>query len=313
MSSKVQRSRKNRSKSTLPPETLLRPRLDAWWHDDRWLQRADEDLSADLDVLLRGVRPQMFLGALLKAYQGAGPLPQKRLDEFLPAWLRDHGLFSLLQEGIARGSFTGPDHVLAQRWAGATGVELVVPAVALQADPFFRGYYYGDGSQAVVFILWYRDRNRTSVQGFNFLIDHNPPWEGAVKDIIAFPSRDPRTAIREWITSWESRGQMPLQQVSAAEARRRVIEALDCNRRHNIRLPADLIAQRERFLRHVLTLPAGDDEPAFTAADFDALSQVGERPEAIMHFEKTVGRRVRMDDGKELLIMGADRDWDDDF
>lgn len=313
MSSKAQRSRKNRSKSTLPPETLLRPRLDGWWHDERWLQRADEDLSADLDVLLRGVRPQMFLGVLLKAHQGAAPLAQKRLDELLPVWLRDRDLLPALQDGIARDSFTGAEHDLAVRWAQAAGVELTAPAAAPQADPFFRAYYYGDGSQAIAFILWYRDRNHAAVQGFSFLIDHNPPWEGAVKDIIAFPSRDPRTAIREWITSWESRGQMPLQQVTAAEARRRVIEALDCNRRHNIRLPADLIAQRERFLRHVLTLPAGDADPAFTAADFNALSQVGERPEAIMHFEQTVGRRVRMDDGKEMLIMGADRDWDDEF
>jgi hypothetical protein len=46
--------------------------------------------------------------------------------------------------------------------------------------------------------------------------------------------------------------------------------------------------------------------------DFDFLAHHGERPEEIMHFERTVGRRVRLDDGEEILVIGTDwenEDW----
>ena len=52
--------------------------------------------------------------------------------------------------------------------------------------------------------------------------------------------------------------------------------------------------------------------PSITIEDVDDLCHHRERPEDIRRFEQTVGRRVRMDDGKELLIMGSPPDFDDD-
>jgi hypothetical protein len=71
-----------------------------------------------------------------------------------------------------------------------------------------------------------------------------------------------------------------------------------------------LIRARDAFERVVLLLPDVPDTPAFTMEDFDFLAHHGERPEGIMHFEQTVGRRVRLDDGEEILIIGTD--WEDE-
>jgi hypothetical protein len=73
-----------------------------------------------------------------------------------------------------------------------------------------------------------------------------------------------------------------------------------------------LIAAREHLIRQVLSLPDGPNTPSFTTKDIDFLCRNGQRPEDIMRYERTVGRRVRMSDGKELLVMGNPPDFDDD-
>lgn len=147
------------------------------------------------------------------------------------------------------------------------------------------------------------------MRGFGFLIDYNPPWDGSIKDIIACPQRSPEAAIRDFVECWAEQGR-PLAPISAVEAKQKILESLECNRKADIRLPRDLITSREPFPHYVLTLPDGPETPPFTIADFDALAQAGQRPEEIMHFEQRVGRRVRLADGKEVMIMGADEEWD---
>ena len=66
--------------------------------------------------------------------------------------------------------------------------------------------------------------------------------------------------------------------------KREILTALQCNRAEAIRLPRDLIAARDLFLRHVLTLPDEPDAPSFTAEDFRYLSTHGETPEFYFAF-----------------------------
>jgi hypothetical protein len=65
------------------------------------------------------------------------------------------------------------------------------------------------------------------------------------------------------------------------------------------------------FLECVLSLADTPETPSFTAQDFDKLCRTGESPEAISHFEQTVGRRVRTEDGQEIVILGDpfEDDW----
>ncbi len=109
---------------------------------------------------------------------------------------------------------------------------------------------------------------------------------------------------------WSQRG-MPIELVGAAEVKKEILECLEANRREGIRLPRDLIRARKLFLEGVLSLPDTPDTPPFSAADFDRLRREGRSPESISHFEQTVGRRVRMEDGKEILVMGAPLDEDE--
>jgi hypothetical protein len=67
----------------------------------------------------------------------------------------------------------------------------------------------------------------------------------------------------------------------------------------------------------VLSLPDAPDTPAFSTDDFHALSEAGQSAETLSRFEQTVGRRVLMEDGKELFIDASIAnmdfgDWDDE-
>jgi hypothetical protein len=316
-----QRSAKARKRGPhqlrLAPATLLRTRLDGLWNNPAWRERAVEDLCADLDAVVKGTEPAFFLATMLKAYQETQPATQARLNEAVPHWLRERKYVAALQESVGRGTLSDADRACALVWIAAAGGDAAALSKAPEEDWFFRAYYGDDRSQGVLIILWYRDRNRQRVQGFNFLLDFNPPWDGAIKDVIVFAQTDPRSAVREYVDNWRHpRGarEWKLVSLDATQAKARVIEALNANRRGNIRLHADLIGQRETFLRYVLALPDAPDTPPFSADDFLALTRSGQRAEEIMHFEQTVGRRVRTENGHEIIVMGSlddHEEWDD--
>ena len=70
-------------------------------------------------------------------------------------------------------------------------------------------------------------------------------------------------------------------------------------------------ALRDVLVRHLFTLPDGPETPPFTIEDFDELAREGKSAESLMMYEQTVGRRVRMEDGKEIVVKQLDPD--DDF
>ena len=168
---------------------------------------------------------------------------------------------------------------------------------------------HDNGLQGFIAVFWYDDAARRRVRGLQLLIDHNPPWEGAVKDALTFPARAPQSASRDFVKMWE-RMDATLQPLQAHEAKAAIVRALEINRREGIRLPADLIRARELFDLFVLSLPDAPGTSPFTIAEFDVLSQQGERPEALMHIEQKYGYRTRLADGKEVIVMS---DLDSDF
>ncbi len=175
--------------------------------------------------------------------------------------------------------------------------------VGSSQEAFFRAFAYGNIFQGVVQVYWYTDRRQLRVRGLTFLIDYNPPWEGAVKDIAVLPARAPEEAIARSV-----KGFLALQEIEAAEAKRRILMALKANREQGMRLPRDLIAVRGLFLEHVLTLPDTEDTPRFTAADFDELARTGRSAEALVLDERLHGGRTRLPDGSEVTILQVDPD-----
>ena len=303
-------SKKMRGMLNLPPAALLPQRLNALWGDPAWPQGDDAALQGELDALSKGVSSVNLIATLLKAYQVAPVQAQTRLDHLIPAWLRSRGHLPALREAVARNSLAGAERERAAAWLQAVGETPAIQPQTQESDAFFDAFFLDNRSQAVIIILWYRDMQRTQVQGMSFLLDDNPPWDGAIKDITHFPRETPFMALQKYVEFWEKRG-TPMSRGSPVEAKRLGWEGLTWYQGCNIRLPLDLIANRASFIRYVLPLPDGPETPPFSESDFDTLAQTGQRPEEIRHFERTVGYRARTEDGQEILIMGGglEDDW----
>jgi hypothetical protein len=183
-----------------------------------------------------------------------------------------------------------------------SGVELdkLLPA---QESTFYRAYEGEDeyGSQGLIFFFWYANRQRSRIRGMSWLLDFNPPWDGAAKDIMSYGQKSPTEMIDFALQRWLDQG-INLAEIDAVTAKRRAIETLQCNFEQKIRLHRDFQEARQDFAEHVLSLPAGPDTPPFTLADYDFLCRNGKRSEEINQFERTVGRVMRMEDGKAMFV-----------
>ena len=308
---------KRHKKSTTPnlaPATVLRARLEAQWRDPAASPTLAQ-VEAALQAAGRGLKPETVVSVVLALYPTAPASIQAALDGLMPVWLAQQNYLAGLASQVGEGRLLAALQPIAQHWLAAAGQVVRSPA----ADPdggFHSAYALDDGSQAAVTLFWYSNPHHNRLSGLQFLIDHNPPWNGAIKDVFQFPSKPLPTLLKRYVQMWAERGN-PMDPIDAAAVKRKLLQALLANWEANIRLPKDLIALREQFFQHVLTLPDLPDTPAFTVDQFHALSQLGQSPEALSQFEHTVGRRILMEDGQELFIdaqianQGLD-DWDDD-
>ncbi len=287
---------KKTAKPNIAPAALLRARLERLWLSPA----APAPTDAELSAATRGLKPEVVLEGVLSVFQAAPPETQAQLEGWLPGWLGTDNRLPGLVAQLEAGHLPAALEPTAGRWLAAAG-----QAVSLApADPTggFHSAYVLDGEwQSAVTLFWYSDRHRQRVSGFQVLIDRNPPWNGALKDIFQFPSKSPRALLERYVNVWQERGQA-MTPIEAGPVKRQLLQAIIANWEADVRLPAALVALREPFFQHVLTLPDLPDTPALSAEVFDTMSQAGQSAEAIAHFEQTVGRRVLMDDGRELLI-----------
>lgn len=307
----MSKKRRGKQKSpNIPPITGLRRRLDAQFRREGWAERDDEALRAALDAAFEGLKADEALPVLVRARQQAPERVGQRLDKVIPGWLDARGYRDTLLALLEQDAIYAEGQPVATTWLQEAGV---APGALeeIQEEPslFYAAYAYDDTSQGVVFVFWYTDRRRIRVCGMNFLIDHNPPWEGAVKDITVLPTRTPEAAT-EGVHLFHQRG-MAVLEVDPTEAKDAILRALQANRQESIRLPQDLVLAREMFLEHVLTLPDGPETPSFSAQDFDALTQQDRLAEALRVEEQLFGRRMRLEDGSEMVFLGDPLDEDD--
>jgi hypothetical protein len=287
----------------------LRPRLDELLRSERLAELNQAALYEELDRLTEGIKPAVFLPTIASAALHAPEAAQARLDEQLPDWLTERDLVATLGDLATRESLDDQQRQRALAWLSAAGADtgdLVAEAEAW--DPFYAAYTAGNEMQASLMIFWYTSRRQHRVHGISLLLDFQPPWDGAVKDAMRYPQRAPAAALEKFVQFWDRRG-APAEALTAVEAKRRALEALAHNRESKIRLHSDLIAARDLFLGYLLRLPDGPDTPPFTTADFDFLSNHGERPEALQRQEQRSGYRMRTADGQEVVIIrGPDDD-----
>ena len=301
--------KRKKSSSTLPPIVALRPRLDQLFNETSYVEQDTSEREAQLNEVFKQIKPQDFLPVLLKAYQAATDQVQQCLEEMIPQWIQKRGYQDILFELVQQQRFNEKGQKKILQWLQTTGTDVAKVQQEEEGDRFFEAYTYSDDSQGFILVFWYEDRRRRKVEGMNFLLDYNPPWEGAVKDAMFIPAGSLDRVVQQHLSFWRQRG-VPLEALDAVRTKEHILRHLLINRREKIRLPRDLRISRKTFLENVLTLPDGPQTPQFTKQDFDELSRTGKLPESISRYEQTVGRMVRFPDGKEVLI-GADVIEDD--
>jgi hypothetical protein len=297
------------------PAMMLHPRMKRLFAADAFPHQEDAAIGGDLEGLARGVSSKRFVKTLLHAYEAAPEAAQSRLDDILPRWLAQSGHLNTLND-LTSARLLDPDlRPRALAWLEAAGVDTA--DIEGQLSLFWKAYYrddeallLGEKSQAYVAVFWYADLEKKRARSLTCLLDYNPPWDGSVKDVIVAPPRSAKRLLREFLDNWREAGLEP-DTVSPERAKTVILTALTCNREAEIRLPRDAISARDLIERYILHLPDGPDTPAFTMEDFDFLARHGQPTEEIRYFEHTVGRRVRLDDGEEVVVIGTDKEDED--
>lgn len=288
--------------------SALRPRLDQLFRNEPLPAPDPQALYQALDGLTEGLAPEKFLPALLAATAAAPQETQEQLGDALQRWLEQRGYTIALRQVAQRGALDSEQRQLALAWLASAGGDL---ALSIEPDDsFYAAYYVGNEAQGTIMFFWYDSPRRNRASGLGLLLDYEPPWEGAVKDAIPYPRRDPEALIQRFVGMWAEQGLLP-EQLTASVAKRRALEALEQNRHQNIGLHRDLIAARDQFVRHILSLPDEQGTPAFSAEDFDYLAHNGRKPEILNRQEKQFGYQVRQADGSILRIMRTDN-FDDE-
>jgi hypothetical protein len=293
---------KQGKRPNLSPAVLLRPRLDGLLQNPGWVDRAPETIQADLHALIRGIRPEDYLPVLMNAISALPAAAQAKLSPSLAQLLQEEGTLDALQTLVQRHQLPTEATGFTRALLAQRGVDLdnLLPA---QEETFYQAYEGEDeyGSQGLLFFFWYANRQRNRVRGMSWLLDFNPPWDGAAKDIMLYGQKPPAEMFDFALRRWFDQG-IGLEEIDAVTAKRRAIEILQINLDQQIRLHRDFQEARQDFAEHILALPDGPDTPPFTLDDYDFLCRNGRRSEAINQFERTVGRVMRLEDGKELFV-----------
>ncbi len=135
-----------------------------------------------------------------------------------------------------------------------------------------------------------------------FLIDFEPPWEGALKDIAHRSFRSIDHAHAGFFSVWQEE-HLPQRSIDKAGATQRVWAAIRQSQAQGIRLPADFIPLMAQIMPLLLALAAASDIAALSAAEIESLATSGRSPKSLRQEERILGHQKRMPDGSILRIM----------
>ena len=289
--------------------TSLRPRIDLAWRGQVLTRQSQATILATFDDLARGVKKDFFMATVLRAFVEARTATQEHLRDLLPIWLKDRGYLDVLKGVVTNSALEFDMQDQALIWLEVAGVDLSTLNIPKPEDLFFDAYLGNEGSQRNLVILWYTNRHRKRVNGLAFLIDENPPWQGAIKDVMRYPTCLSNQVIEQFIDRWnEEMADMRLAQISAEEAKDKLLEALKANKDFNIRLPRNLISKSDYFAKNVMVWLRALGS-SFTMKKFRQLSQKGTTPESIINFQQQIGRFMRLENGQEavkIVSLGED-------
>jgi hypothetical protein len=304
---KSKKQKKGQRAPNISPSTLLRPRLDALWHSETMPTKELSMLQADLDAVAKDVRPDVLVPVMLTAYLEAPEQSQEHLIDVVPRWLNENDYCETLKMLVTGKDLDYAQEQQALAWLEACGQDIDELDIPTAEDYFYRAFFFNDeDDQGSLMIFWYSNRTHSRARGLICLIDNNPPWDGSIKDTMITPQRSPDDLIVEFVENMSAGLSSPMEEINGVEAKIHFIEALQNNRKAEIRLSKDTAMNRESIISHVLELPDGEEIPEFSVEDFDELCEHGEPAEDLMRFERTVGRRIRGPEGEELFVPAED-------
>jgi len=299
--------KKQSRRPNLPATTNLRPRLDRLFHAAADPDADDAVLLSRLDTINQGVSADNLIPILLTARLHAPASVHTRLDAVLTDWLQRREALSRLEHLVRTGALDDEQQIQALTWLEATGYDVGATRAELAQSSFYRAFMHANRMQGTVTVFFYSDRKRTRVEALGFLLDYQPPWEGAIKDVTHYTRRPPEQAVTAFLDFWQNGMRMPpgeqMQEISDQEAKTVLLQALHQNRALSIRLHKDFGPIRDRFLRHILTLPDGPETPRLTVEELDALQTQGTSSESLQANEQTSGYRIRLEDGQEIRML----------
>lgn len=287
----------------------LRPRLDVLLRDPQLVSWDSAQLAARLDALTAALKPAAFLPIFLAASQNAPAAAHELLATNAPIWLQSHGYELVLHDLVARGQVPEAQRALALAWLASAGGVVDDLLAGQEWDAFLDAFSTSSPMQSTLGVFFYANRRQQRAIGLSLLIDNEPPWNGAIKDCAATGQRPPQKLLDDYVGLWRSRGDTPVR-LSAAEAKRLALVALERNQAAEIRLHADLVHERALWLR-LLALPDTPQTPQLGIEVFDELAQHGRRSEEIQREERLLGYQTRMPDGTVIRLMRPpdDEDW----
>lgn len=307
MSKKKKKKGKKKKKPNIPLESILRIRVDKLYADAGLVESSDEALQARLDEVAQGIKPESFFSVFLAGLADAPEAWLERLDAAVPGWLAARGWQDTLYQLLEQQKLGRAHEERVCGWLEAAGVSLEEYKEKRALPTVFRCYQFLDEMQGFAVGLFYTDPRQIRVRGFMPLFDFQPPWEGSTKDIMmtkVYPEEDAEQAV---LAPWLSQG-MEVEEIDGGSFKKLVIESLLRNQSEGIRLPKDLIRQRDFFFEHVMRLPDLPDTPSFTEEDFDELAALEKTPELLREAEQMFGYQTRLPDGSEILMQRPD-DW----
>lgn len=267
------------------------------------------ELGAVLDRLTDGLKPASFLPLLVGAFAAAPDSQRALLDHAVAAWLRERGLLAALRDLEVRHLANDGEREIARAWLAAGGVTALHIQEMTPADLMIAAYEISDEAQASVTLFYYADGRRRRVRITSFLIDFQPPWEGALKDLAYHSFPDVERARDEYFAIWRA-NQQEQRPIAVTNATRRIWTALRQSQTERIRLPADFVAVMGEVVPFLLALPVDSEAPALTPDEIKALALSGRSPEDLTRDERLFGYQKRLPDGSILRVFRApDDDW----
>jgi len=264
-------------------------------------------ILGELDQLTDGLKPSSFLPILLGAFASLSEAQRTALNGPISEWLQQHGHVELLRSLEDRHIFKEPTRSVVRALLAMCGIDLAPVVVANPADLFLAAFELGGTSQDSPTIFWYEDERHRRVCRASFLVDFEPPWEGALKDIAFTYHRNLNEAIENYRMVWQFSGFEP-RPINAATAAQRVWKAFRQNQAQGIRLPADFIMVQSKVMPFVTALQVNDETVPLEAAEIDAMVNTGRSPESIRREEDLLGYQTRMPDGRVIRIIRPPED-----